>query len=578
MAEPEQLSDACSVVISNNYDTQGTLTRAKLLPATYAQIKSLFTDGTQWYETQSYLQTQFEMNACGIKRGGFYEWIMSSNKPGLSKLLDKQSRDRGPSFIRPFILGRQKSIVNPDHWAITDGFLSSNYVAGSTGPLTSAQLNEGTGTDRIIRVVSRYDVDLDPKWFNDKHSIYIMNVKSGQAAHGEWKVLASAAAANNSYADVLISSQNASDDSVADLTPEDGIVLVGINNVHDAETFCLNPANYNPNKHVPFWFQTWRKARRVDSMYKEIFAKLMQDNQWFAEFGDIPVAERNRQDEEEYRRQFVHSFLFGRPLNANQTVALWSNLPQITTSVGTNIDPGTSGALMGYRANMVGVYEQLKSCGRVKDLQNQAINIEEFIDFNYELHRARKSNRNAPNANSIDWFCPRIVSEIVEIGFINWMKDRYGDIIRIDIDRGSNEFGFSWTSFRLPRYNIVVNLITEETFDDLAAAFENEDSGDGTMASRGRFLLCLDIGKGGSIYPSVLGSKSKVFKTGELDELAKIDPSFACRLENPELETKLTSETVTAIVECPKNSLWVEGVADSAAVYTGRTSPYTDLY
>lgn len=574
-------STACGVVVNNSYQTAGSLTRASWDILTPDEVKALyFNSGTaKWREMTAYLKTQFEMKACGVRRYGLYDWLMSSTRSGMGSLVNKVRRDRGESLIQPFIMGRQMSVVNMDYWAITNGWVRSGYTEEVTGPLTAAAMTAAgvANTDRIIRVVSRYGIELDPGWFLNRHSIYILNtLVGGTAANGEWRVLTSAAASDGTYCDVALRTQNTYDTSAVDTTPTNGIVLVGINNVNDYESWCHNPANYNPIKHVPFWYQTRRRTREIDDSYKEMLAALIDDNAWFEQFYNLPIAERNRQDELQWQKQFVNSFLFGRPISSNQTLSLWENLEQITSATGDTIDPDTGGKLIAFRANMIGIYEQMKACSRVKDLQNQAINIQEFIDTIEEVRRARSSR--GQKADSIDIYAPRTMCELMEQGLINYTRARYGDILRINITPGQNEFGFMWKSFQLPSLPCTVNFIREETFDDLEKAFSDEDSGDGALASRGRMMLILDMGKGGSIYPATMATNRKVHKVGDLELLAKIDSTMACVMEAQTREVTLTSETVTAIDECPANSLWIEGVAMSTPVTTGKTSPYTDLY
>jgi len=584
----------CSVVASNNYDTCGSLTKSNLAQLTAAQVRALFTAGSGiWYENKSYLKTQFEMAACGIKRYGLYDWIMSSNRPGLGKLINQVNRDKGPSLIQPFIMARQKSVINTDFWYIISGADKDDYTPatatplGNAGPLTVAQIAlHETDADRVIRVSSVYggtSFDLSAAWFLEKQYIYILGASGGASTHGAWRVLAAAAgtpASGIPCVDVLITSQNTYSTTAVDATPTSGVVLIGINNVNDYEKFCANPANINPWKHVPFWYQTRRRTRCVDSTYRELFAKLMADNEYFAEFGDLPLAERNRQDEAEWQKQFINSFFFGRPISSNQTLSLWGSLDDINAYNGTTtgVNPETGGQLQAVRANMIGVYEIMKTCAdsggfsRVRDLQNQALNIQELFDELVNIYRARKSSGKA-NPQLIDSYCGLVVSELLEIGIINWFKEKYGDIIRVNITPGSNEFGFTWKTFDLPFYGIKFNVITEETFDDLETAFTTAG------VTRGGFLMILDLGKGGTIYPAILGSNRKVYTVGDINNLAKLDSSYSCVMEAPTAEKTLTSETVTAIVECPSNSLWIEGIAtDAAMIYSGRVSAYGNLY
>ena len=265
----------------------------------------------------------------------------------------------------------------------------------------------------------------------------------------------------------------------------------------------------------------------------------------------------------------MNTFFFGKPISANQTMALWQSLEQILTVNGTNIDVGLSGKLVAYRANMVGVYEQLKACGRVKDLQNNKLNLYEFLDEIYRIVRARKSQ--GKPTDSIDVFTDSLTAADFETAMVAYYKAEYNDIVRINIETGGNTLGFQWRSFTV-KYpiGVKINIVTHEFFDDIANAFSTE-----SISSRGKFLLILDIGKpgtrGGTIYPGMLGSNRKQRTLGELENLARIDPTFACTMEYVTQDITLSSETTTAVVECPANSLWIENFAEGPPLTTGKT-------
>lgn len=566
---PTPFAAQCDVSISNTYDTVGTLTKASLKRLTPTDVKALFTDGTKWHEMTSFLRTQFEMKACGVRRYGLYDWLMSSARPGMGSLIQSVKRDRGPSLIQPFIIGRQNSVVNTDYWVISCGCAKSGYTThessvactsgtSMTGPL---DVTGGAAGDRVIRVAAGYGLSLDAKWFNPGLTIFILNKSSGGSAkHGMWKVInAKVSYDGTSFIDVLVTTQNSFDTSTVDATPITGLVLVGINNVSDYEKYCLNSPNVNPVKYVPFWYQTTRRARRVDSEYRDTFAKLMEDNEWFSKFGDLPLAERNRQDELEYQKRMCNALFFSRPISNAQRLEgspNWTSLDAISSLTGASVDPGTGSQTMEYRANIVGFYEQLRACGQVQDKQNVALDIRTFCETTiYDIVRARES-RGRPS-KSIDVYTDSTTADEFMTYFIQYAKEKVGDIIRVNIEEGSNEFGFSWKTFKLFKpQGVTVNIIVNEFFDDIQNLFATLPTGE--QGSRGKFLAVLDLGKGGSIYPSILKSNRKVWKTGDLKDLARVDKDFACIMENPTIETTLVSETPCAIVECPKDSIWVE--------------------
>jgi hypothetical protein len=574
----DRFAAQCAVVNGNSYDTCGTLTRTDIAHLTPTQLASLFTVGGLFADMDAWFKTQVEMKACGIKTNGMYEWIMSGADRGMGKLINTQKVQKGPSLLFPFILGRQNSVINTDFFAITNGWANSAYTAETTGPLSADDKALGVNADRVVRVVNRYGVELDDKWFVDRDRVHIFTRTNGAAEDGQWKVLAAAVSTDRTYIDVLLTSENAGGAGAYSATPTAGVLLPGINNVNDFEQWCQNRPTIDPRKRVPFWLQTRRQTRCVDSEYRKIFARLMESNEAFREFGDLDLAERNRQDEELAQRQFVHAFFFNKAISANQTTALWQSLESITTVSGASIDPGTGGKVVAKRANFIGVKEQLIACDRYIDLGNQKLNFYEWLDMNYNIMRSRKSQ--GRTVTDIDWFTDSTYAAVLWTAFVTYWKNESLDQTRFCIDIGKTDkfgFGFQWSTFRVKRpAGININIITHEFFDDMVSAFDAEGIG-----SAGRKLLCLDMGKpgpkGGTIYYAQTATNRKVHTVGQLENLARLDRTFQCVMENVENEVSLSSEQGTVIVECPSNSLWIDNPSEQVPLMTGKAYPYDDL-
>jgi hypothetical protein len=568
----------CTVVVSNNFDTHGTITRASVAHLTPTDLENLFRPNGLFADMDSWFRTQFEMKACGIKVNGMYDWIMSSQRQ-MGNLLSYEKVDRGPSLLKPFVMGRQDSVVNKEFWAITNGWAVSGYTAGVTGPLTSGDLSLAASSDRVVRVVSRYGIDLDKKWFVDRDRLHIFGRSNGQTTIGQWKVFASEVATDFSYVDVVMTSENAGSSTPYDATPSSGVLIAGINNVNDYESWCQNRPTLDPRKRVPFWYQTIRRGRRVDSEYKKVYARLMESNEYFRQFGDLDLAERNRQDEENWQRRWLNAFFWGKKISANQTLTNWQSLEQILTVSGGSVDPGTGGKIIAYRANMVGIFEQLLACDRVRDLQNNPLNLYELFKEVYNIMRARKSQGKVMDV--CDIFTDNQSAADFETAMIAYYKKEYGDIVRIVVEEGTNELGFNWRIFKVKfPVGVKIAIVTHEFFDDILNAFNTE-----SIDSAGRFMLILEIGKptgnkGGTIYPGMLGTNRKVRTLGEIEQLARIDPTFACTMENITEEITLISEQCTAVCECPANSLWIQGIAAGPPTTVGYTAnpTYTNLY
>lgn len=558
-------SGQCSVVVNNTYNTTGSLTRAVMKAATPTQALAWFYnsgDGT-YNPMSSYIAHQLEMSMCGIQREGFYDWIMSSLKDR-SSLWSVQKVARGPSIINPFILALQESVLNDEDWSISAGYrcagsgnapfsdTGTTYTASSTGPLSSV-----SGGDRVIRVTPKYTLTVDAQYFIPQYKVVVQSLTSaGVTQTSVYRILDSAheAATPPTYVDLLLKAET--DNNAAawfNSAPTAGVVRLLPPNIMDVEAFCKNRINVNTKKQVPFWVQTMRKARKVSSEYRKVRAQLIRDNAWYAKFIDLDDAERNRQDEIKYRRELVNALLFQEPISSNQTLANCASLTQVTSvNSGITVDPGTGGQLIGYKANLVGVLPQLRACGQYLDYLNAQLNVKTWVEsYIYNIYRARK-NGGAAGAENIDVYTDSDTAAQVEVAFIDWYADRFGATNQIQIDayktQGSNSFGFSWRSFKVPTKpaGVTINIITSMAFDDLKNALGS------TYEQAGRYLWTCDFG--GSIYPAIVASNRREHTVGELNDLSRIDSTFACVMENPTETVTLTSETLTMIVECPLRS------------------------
>lgn len=541
-------SDQCSVAVSNTYNTTGTLTRASINVLTPTNIRDLFGPDSKWAELDAVLKHQIEMQACGVRRSALYDWIMSSNKQGQGRLIGVQKVAKGPSMINPFILGKQQSIINADHWYITANVAEGSYVGGNLAAATT------TGS-RVITVKSSFGSSLPPSagYFLPKKYLYVISASGGAFRLTQFKIVQ--AGVNGSDAvDIEVALSQASSGVITSAsTTTSGIVVAGPNNIADVEAWCHDMLNTNGTKLVPFWYQTRRWQRGVDSEYKKLFEKLMANNAWYAMFQDLPMSERNRQDEVRDQKEFLNAFFYGTPISNDQSLTGWGSLEQITSVTGATVDPGTGGKLIAYRANMIGVLPQLNSCGQFADTAGAALEIKTFLETDiYDIWRAR-SSRGRP-ANEIDIYTDQGSADEFMQAFIGYSKEKLGDIVRLNIDDGTTSLGFPFRRFKLYKpHGVYVNVITDNYFDDNVSAFGAAAPAPAN-SSLGKFLYVLDLGSGGTIYPAILGSNRKQYKVGQIEDLAKVDTTFSCVMENPTIERTLTSTTATVVVECPLNS------------------------
>jgi hypothetical protein len=608
----------CATAISNNYDTCGTITRSNIAYATPDGLLDIFKSGSagEYRDMQSLMVTNMELKACGTKTYGLYDWLMSSARP-VGALINQKKIQGTDSLMEPFILAAQKSIINDDFWAVLDNLAYSDYTTNSTNgagsrPASKTGTTYGTVT-HIIRLKSRYSLDPSTSHFVPGSTIHVFGRQGdGTASRTQFIVDSAAnekvASGTPTWTDVAVVLVS-NGDSSSHGGVSSGVAVIGVNNVSDYESWCNNRPALNPNRVVPFWTQTSRYTLCVDEFYKEWFAKLSANNPYFAKFGDVTIAERNRQLGAMWQREWMNSFFWGKRLSSNQSLANWTSLPAQYAHYSANVG-GVTGAptgsvgthIVSRKANAIGVYEQLAACGRVKDLKGQRLNLAELFNELYNLYRTR-SNSGRPS-DSIDVYTDSRTAANLQTAMVKYYgaatldKTSGNSIIRMDYsikDGKIDKLGFRVRSYELlyPQ-GVTLNVITDNYFDDFLTAMKNEmlvgnqhnnlqggtgalntEGADRHVGDSGRFLMFLDLG--GGVYPGIVDSNRKVHTVGALQDLAKIDSDYGCVMRSPTKEVTLNSVTWTAIVECPDDNLIVENFDDAEPDTAVSTANYSAL-
>jgi len=498
------LQGRCSPAIGTSYDSCGTVTRCHVITATPSELESIFMDGANFRDMTSLLLAQFEMKACGTRVNGLFDFLMASSRQ-FGSLVSKKNVKGGEPFIEPFILARQKSIINDEYWTVLNG-------SGTAGAYT-------------IHVINRYGIELDPNWFAVGLRVFIFSkTGGGTATRTAWRVTAAALSSysGTSTIEVSLVSENAGTlgNGSKVLFPTTGFLVLGTNNVNDFERYCQQ------------------------------YAMLFQ-------------------------REWLNAFWWNKPISANQTLSHYKNLDKIYTYGGSDLYLPNETKCVGFRANAIGVYEQLLQCGAVYDLQGQQLNLLELFDKIYDIHRSRSNQGKV--ADSIDIYTDTTTAFLFHRAMIRYYNTQYEGLARFNISVSEGEhgvLGFRWSSYYLlfPK-GVTINVITHFFFDDFGSAAEAE-----SMVATGRFLWILDLG--GGIYPGIIASNRKVWRSGEISDLAKIDSDYACVMENPTQEVSLNSLTWTAVVECPPDNLVIENFADVVPDHSDKsqTPSYDDLY
>jgi len=583
----------CATAISNNYDTCGTITRSNIAYATPDGLLSIFKSSDDYRDMQSLMTTNMELKACGTKTYGLYDWLMSSARP-VGALVNQKKIQGTDSLMEPFILASQKSIINDDYWAVMENVAAASYTTNSTNgnsgrPVAKTSTTYGAVT-HIIRLSSRYGLDANASHFVPGATLHVFGrTGTGTASRTQFIIAAAAnenvASGTPGWTDVAVVFVS-NGDSSSHSGVSSGVAVIGVNNVSDYESWCNNRPALNPNRVVPFWTQTSRYTLCVDEFYKEWFAKLSANNPYFSKFGDVTLAERNRQLGAMWQREWMNSFFWGKRISSNQSLANWTSLDAQYAHYNANLGGVTTNAtshIVSRKANVIGVYEQLQACGRVKDLKGQRLNLAELFNELYNLYRTR-SNSGRPS-DSIDVYTDSKTAASIQTAMVKYygaatLTATGNSAISFDYtvkDGKIDKLGFRVRSYELlyPQ-GVTLNVITDHYFDDFVSAMKaeelatnqhnngggaNTEGADRAVGDSGRFLMFLDLG--GGVYPGIIDSNRKVHTVGALEDLAKIDSGYGCVMRSPTKEVTLNSTTWTAIVECPDDNLIVENFDDA---------------
>ena len=538
-----------TTAVWNSYQSCGTITRANVGLAAPADLDDIFKSGTNYRDMTHLLTTQMELATCGARQYGMYDWLVSSSR-SVGDLVNSKKIQGSGFEVDPFILAAQKDVIKDSYW-IVDRIYDRQYktahasnaaveAAGADEALLTvgnALKDTGSGTTDYdynvikVHVPTTGNQPISASYFAPgMHFHMFAKDASGTAWRLEWKViqavggtatvtsqggsagaleyidiecdfvggkggtqsLVKGSAVTDWNADFKVSaSVSANAPSFKLARAGGGVVVSGTNNVNDFESWCENRPALNTLKHVPFWYQTSRYTLCVDQFYKEWLERMMRQNTYFQRFGDVPLAERNKQLGLMFQKEWVNSFFWGQPLNGQTLAGYQGTLEQVNSFSPTNqleLNSGMEGKLIGYRANATGIYRQLKDTDRVTDKQGGALVLEaDLFDKLFEIVRSRKDQ--GKPADSIDIFTDtRTARQIWRAMIAYYKKD--GSLatdasLSTTWDMGQKNLfgGFYSQSYTLHHpVGVQMNIITNEFFDDMATVSKFGDDNIGAAA------------------------------------------------------------------------------------------------
>ncbi len=556
MAISGNIYQKCLPAIGTNLDTCGAITACDIHRAEADELSAIFTDGDGlWRNMNSLLVADMEIKACGTKVNPWFELLMAQKRVKKAQVRQHENYGQPRYEIEPFIMADQQSVFNNVYWSFTGG--------------------TATGSDWRIDVTSPGNVPLDVRWFQAGDRVFLNGTSAtGIVTRTSYVVLSSSIV--GAAIRIQLEAQNASFAPAAVVAnPTSGFLTNGNANVSDYDNRCAQIPGVNLNNMVEFWVEANRWTLCTSEQHRNWFSEAVATNKFFAKFGDISVQKLNAQIAEDFQRRFVENFLWEKRLNTSQTLNTWRSLPNITTLTVADLSLYGEGVCVGKRANQVGVYEQLWQCGRIIQMENETLNLKRIFEFFYALCRARKTTSSG-DVSTIVTITDRGTRGRIQRAMIRYFDDQYEGLARLNIstnqcsDKGG--LGFNYDKYCLiDPAGITWHVMSEETFDDFKA--QAVASG---VPNAGNMLWMLDFN---GIYPAMVASNRVTNRSGTVQELARVDGNFLCTMKNLTREVTMNSMVWGTVVECPLNSLIIEGFNDEipehSALATGGQGYYT---
>lgn len=562
MAIAADVFSKCAPALGTNIKQCGSVTLCDAVPMNSDDLEDVFTKSGDFRYLDALFKFEFELKSCEAPQNGMYDFLMA-NKVNWGRKISPQKRNAGLYDVAPFVMGRRYWPINNAYWAVSDGHAS--------------------GDNWVVTVQSTTGVPFDVRSFiADDEVVISTETDGGSRATTFWKIVSSVAV-SSTVGTLTLSSLNGGSAAPADkLTyPEVGLLRRATNNKNDTESFCNEPTAYTNWSNVPFWYGTSRITTCKSELYDQWRQYLLEGNSYYKEFQDLDEIEVNKQVAADWQRRWAEAFFWSKPASANQTLALYNNLPDITSAESPNLDVPTGAKCVGKRAYPVGVYEQLLECDRVADLQGEQLVLWNLFRSLYDIWRLRQGQ--GDKSNMIDLFMDTTTADNFNTAMIQFYDAATQGKLRINMPIGGDfgptqnfqvkdaKFGFTYRQYRLTwPMGLTINVVTHFFFDDAITAA----SAAGMTSNVERAIWVLDF-KG--VYPFVVASNRVVTNTNP-QALQGIDSTYACTMRIPTEQKTLTSMSWGVVVDCPASNLVLENLPNSVpdATTNDGSSKYPD--
>lgn len=503
------------------------------------------TDG--WRVDHVLLEADFIGKACQATQNGWADFLKATRRQGSRSRLGSRVNRSGEKIYEPFIRMGRENPINNNFWQAT-------YVSGPTSSNYVYDLESVTG------------IPSSTDWFPADMRIFLSSVNKENGTKVDIQARVVSAAISSGKIRVTVTSAQAGSLAPAGTMAWPGtgdilnkaVVTRGTANVSDYEEYCPQLPALNTQQEAYFWVEWTRYAFCESDITNQYLKLIFEGNPLYKKFYHVPDVAYNRQVQMDWDNRLVNQFLFGKPSNANQTARDWAGLPTITLDSEGQSMPW-HGACVGRKADAVGVIDQLHECGRIWDLQRQELDLPTLFQHFYEIKRIREANG--------------IECKVIELGMdshyalqfqtamLRYFNMRGEGLLRLnqDLNKSGSQgpWGFTFRDYVLDfPMGLTIRVLTHPFWDDLIdshrAPYVDGSSNAFDLSGSASMIWIIDWS---TTYQEIIETNKVTNTTGTLEDLAKINSGFGCRMKVPTHTFRLNSLAYANVVECPKANL-----------------------
>jgi hypothetical protein len=512
-----------------------------------------------------------EAKMLGVQEKGLPA-LLRSSITNIKPLLNQQKVET-QSLILPYIQRRQRSYINSNYFAGSDG--QASPTAGSSGEHPGSwQVTVDVGDSPWAT-----DIKLINRYFLPGSTVIVSSWDTTTKAKKDlvYKVTASVDATDSTGTKATLTLEpNITASGYNGLSASEkeayqfvvGVVQTGANSVNDYEEWCYNQPSDLSQQLIVNWLQTTRESRIVDDQYKATLESIMSGkvNPFLQNFVYQPIAEQNKRASQLSDEAWMRSVWYGQRINENQTPETYMNLPAVLDPEGGRTGSASEGTdcVLEYKSNALGLHTQLADANRIVDRKGQALDLDYLFQQLYYLKRNREAD--GDSISVIDVMTDRITANNIFTVMNNYYKTKYSwDVTRnVEIDGKITHDGimlFNYNKYDIPEVGVQLAVFHDQYFDDLISATPSSDGTNDDFKSRSRALWLLDWS---DIRVGIAGTNSVTRRNPS----PEVMDAYRCRMNAVIKEYSLRSTTWTTMIDRPQRHLIIQGFSDADPTVT----------